>query len=591
MNTAPSSKLDRFRHFAGAAWALSRPYFFGDEKWRARGLLAAIVALNLGAVYMLVLINEWNRVFYDALQDKNADVFWRELGRFTYLAFAFVVIAVYRFYLTQLLEVRWRRWMTAHTLDRWLAHKAFYQMELLRHARASGSTPDNPDQRISEDIRLFTSETVSLSMGLLNAVVTLVSFVGILWSLSGAMSVPWGESSVTIPGFMVWLAVVYCLVGSVLTHYIGRPLIALNFEQQKREADFRHHLVRLREHSEAVAMDRGEAAERGQLDVRFGDAIQNYLRLIAAQKRLTWFTAGFGQAAVVFPFIVAAPRFFSGAIQLGELMQIASAFGRVQDALSWFVDSYDRLAAWRATTDRLTGFETSLSALPGAGLQPTASEHPDRWSVGPLQLQLPNGQALISTPALVWQAGDRIGLQGPSGSGKSTLLRALAGLWPWAQGQLSRPAMAESEVMFLPQHPYLPHGTLRQALLYPGHGTPPDDKALRAALQQAHLPHMADRLDESQPWDQVLSGGERQRLALARAFLRQPRWLITDEATSALDSATELAVTDSLLAMLESRNGAWISIAHHTAKTGLFNGFWQLSNGRLSDPSTTQQFD
>ncbi len=577
MNTAPTSKLGRFRHFVGAAWALSRPYFFGDEKWRARGLLAAIVALNLGAVYMLVLINEWNRVFYDALQDKNAEVFWRELGRFTYLAFAFVVIAVYRFYLTQLLEVRWRRWMTAHTLDRWLAHKAFYQMELLRHARASGSTPDNPDQRISEDIRLFTSETVSLSMGLLNAVVTLVSFVGILWSLSGAMSIPWGESSVAIPGFMVWLAVIYCLVGSVLTHYIGRPLIKLNFEQQKREADFRHHLMRLREHSEAVAMDRGEAAERGQLDVRFGDAIQNYLRLIAAQKRLTWFTAGFGQAAVVFPFIVAAPRFFSGAIQLGELMQIASAFGRVQDALSWFVDSYDRLAAWRATTDRLTSFESALANLPGAGTSVSEVADAAHWEMGPLTLALPNGQALLQTPALRWQAGDRIWLQGPSGSGKSTLLRALGGIWPWAQGQVHAPAQGHNDTMFLPQHPYLPHGSLRHALLYPhteGHG----DAELIGALHTAQLPHLSDRLDEVQSWDQVLSGGERQRLALARAFLKRPRWLLIDEATSALDPQTELQLIGALQAMLEARNGALIAIAHHNVKNDLFNRFWQIPN-------------
>lgn len=580
MNNAPTSKLDRFRHFAGLAWALSRPYFFGDEKWRARGLLAAIVALNLGAVYMLVLINEWNRVFYDALQDKNAEVFWRELGRFTYLAFAFVVIAVYRFYLTQLLEVRWRRWMTAHTLDRWLAHKAFYQMELLRHARAAEGTPDNPDQRISEDIRLFTSETVSLSMGLLNAVVTLVSFVGILWSLSGAMSIPWGDDSVVIPGFMVWLAVAYCLVGSVLTHYIGRPLIALNFEQQRREADFRLHLVRLREHSEAVAMDRGEAAERGQLDVRFGDAIRNYLRLIAAQKRLTWFTAGFGQAAVVFPFVVAAPRFFSGAIQLGELMQIASAFGRVQDSLSWFVDNYDRLASWRATTDRLTSFETSLTRLPGAGValsEPASGD--DAWRIAPLQLALPNGTPLIHTPELRWQAGDRIALQGPSGSGKSTLLRALAGLWPWGQGQVQTPASIEQDLMFLPQRPYLPHGTLRQALTYPTAGAPPADATLAEALKHAELSHLLPHLDEVHHWDQRLSGGERQRLALARAFIKRPRWLLMDEATSALDEVTESRVLSALASLITERNGAIISIAHHNVKTDFVNRFWQIEKG------------
>jgi len=363
------SKLSQFRRFAARAWALSSPYFGSDEKWKARGLLAAIVALNLGAVYMLVLLNEWNRVFYDALQNKNAEVFWQQLARFTGLAFGYILIAVYRFYLTQLLEIRWRAWMTAHVMGRWLGQQAFYRLELMRFTREDASLPDNPDQRIQEDLGLFTSAAVSLSMGLLNAAVTLASFVGILWGLSGSFGFHFNGSDWDIPGFMVWMAVIYALVGSVLTHYIGRPLIALNFAQQKREADFRHHLVRVREYSEAIALDRGEPVERRQLGGHFGAVLSNYLALIKAQKRLTWFTVGFGQAAVVFPFIVAAPRFFSGAIQLGELMQIASAFGRVQDALSWFVDNYDALARWRATTDRLTGFEDSLKAANGS---PTA---------------------------------------------------------------------------------------------------------------------------------------------------------------------------------------------------------------------------
>jgi len=345
MNTPALSKFQSFRLFLRKVAALALPYFRSEEKWKARGLLAAIVLLNLGAVYMLVLINEWNRVFYDALQNKDAAVFWRELGRFTYLAFGFILIAVYRFYLTQLLQMRWRAWMTGHYLDRWLAHKAFYHLELARFSQAEGATPDNPDQRISEDVNQFTSYTVSLSMGLLNAVVTLLSFVGILWGLSGSFSFSFNGTEHSIPGFMVWMAVVYALAGSVIAHFLGRPLIGLNFRQQRVEADFRHHMVRVREYSESIALDRGEAVERGQSGVRFSAVLANYLALIKRQKTLTWFTVGFGQAAVVFPFVVAAPRFFSGAIQLGELMQIASAFGRVQDALSWFVDNYDALAA------------------------------------------------------------------------------------------------------------------------------------------------------------------------------------------------------------------------------------------------------
>lgn len=365
-------KLSAFKLFTARVWALSAPYFRSEDKWKARGLLAAIVLLNLGAVYMLVLLNEWNRVFYDALQNKDEAVFWTQLARFTYLAFAFILIAVYRFYLTQLLEVRWRAWMTTHYLQRWLADHAFYKLELARFTGGdlaaantlnAVKTPDNPDQRIQEDINLFTTYSISLSMGLLNAVVTLLSFVGILWTLSGAFAFTLGGSSYNIPGFMVWMAVLYCVAGSIITHYIGRPQIKLNFQQQRVEADFRHHMVRVREYSESIALDKGEAVERSHLDTRFAAVLANYLQLIRKQKNLVWFTNFFGQAAVVFPFIVAAPRFFSGAIQLGQLMQISSAFGRVQDSLSWLVDNYSSLAAWRATTDRLTSFEDNITAL------------------------------------------------------------------------------------------------------------------------------------------------------------------------------------------------------------------------------------
>ena len=353
----PNLPKQKFSAFLKRVWTLSAPYFRSDEKWKARGLLAAIVLLNLAAVYMLVLLNDWNRLFYDALQNKDQPVFWTQLGRFTYLAFAFIIIAVYKFYLTQLLEVRWRAWMTGHYLERWLAGHAFYRLELARFSSNSGDasqSQDNPDQRIQEDIKLFTSYTISLSMGLLNSVVTLLSFIGILWVLSGTFSFSLGGSNYSIPGFMVWMAVLYCVVGSVITHYIGRPQIRLNFLQQRYEADFRHHMVRVREYSESIALDKGEQVEREQLDGRFSHVLSNFLLLIKKQKNLVWFTSFFGQAAVVFPFIVAAPRFFSGAIQLGELIQISSAFGRVQDALSWLVDNYSSLASWRATTDRLT---------------------------------------------------------------------------------------------------------------------------------------------------------------------------------------------------------------------------------------------
>ncbi|MBX9612787.1 MAG: ABC transporter ATP-binding protein/permease [Burkholderiales bacterium] len=581
-------KMASMKTLARRVWVLSLPYFQSDQKWKARALLVAIVVLNLLAVYMLVLLNDWNRLFYDALQNKDQPVFWQQLGRFTYLAFAYIIIAVYKFYLTQLLEMRWRQWMTAHYLERWLAHHAFYRMELARftgngngngNGNGSEALPDNPDQRISEDVNQFTTDTVSLTMGLLNALVTLVSFVGILWTLSGGFAFKLNGGEYNIPGFMVWMALLYCVVGSVLAHYIGRPLIRLNFNQQRLEANFRHHMVRVREYSESIALDRGEAVERRQLDARFSSVLANYLRLLKAQKNLTWFTVGFGQAAVVFPFIVAAPRFFSGAIQLGELMQISSAFGRVQDSLSWFVDNYDRLASWRATTDRLTSFEDSIS-------RQKMTEAPVEWSQSAsnnvavethdLTVTLPTGAVLLTQAQLKAGAGDRILLQGPSGSGKSTLFRALAGIWPHASGHLAHGEGFAHDTMFLPQRPYFPNGPLRDALAYPQPPGDYSDAALRQALNDALLPQLADRLDDEDTWGQKLSGGEQQRLAIARVLLKKPRWLFADEATSALDEAAEKTLYERLLAQVQATGGALVSIAHRPAVAAFHTTRWEM---------------
>lgn len=581
-----SDKLARFGNFLRQVWHLSAPYFrSSDERWKARGLLVAIVALNLGAVYMLVQINEWNRVFFDALQNKNQDVFWTQLGRFTYLAMIFIVIAVYRFYLTQLLQVRWRAWMTRDLMHRWLSGHAFYRMELARYAGAPEPTtteaglphpgqrvPDNPDQRLQEDVNLFTSQTIGLSMGFLNAVVTLVSFVGVLWALSGSFSFNFNGTTTTIPGFMVWMAVLYCTVGSVLTHYIGRPLIGLNFEQQKREADYRHHLVRVREYSESIALDQGEKVEEKNLDTRFSAVLANYLRLIAKQKQLVGFTNLFGQAAVVFPFIIAAPRFFSGAIQLGELMQIGNAFDRVQASLSWFVDNYDSLAAWRATTERLTSFEAALSKENQAAAPVDTAPAAMDIEATDLTLQLPTGATLLQGATLRAEPGQHTLVQGPSGSGKSTLFRALAGIWPWAQGRVALPA----RTMFIPQRPYFPDGALRDALAYPEPASAYTDEQLKTALQDALLPDLAARLDDRDNWTQKLSGGEQQRLAIARVLLKAPAWVLADEATSALDVPAEETLYARLKAMTEQAGGALLSIAHRPSVAAFHQRRWQL---------------
>ncbi|BDT68960.1 vitamin B12 transport ATP-binding protein BacA [Comamonadaceae bacterium OS-1] len=568
-------RLANLKAQTAQVWKLSIPYFQSEDKWKARAMLAAIVALNLLGVYLLVLLNEWNQVFYDALQNKNAAVFWQQLGRFTYIAFALIILAVYKFYITQLLEMRWRAWMTTHYLARWLSNQAFYQMELARFAKNNPEAgPDNPDQRIQEDLNQFTSLTIGLCMGVLNSVVTLVSFVGILWKLSGEFSFHLGGSEYFVPGFMVWMALLYCAAGSIITFYIGRPQIKLNFQQQRVEADFRHHMVRVREYSESIALDHGEKVERAHLDTRFEAVLANYLRLLKAQKRLIWFNSFFGQAAVVFPFIVAAPRFFSGAIQLGTLMQIASAFGRVQDSLSWFVDNYSSLATWRATTDRLTSFEEQIQAL---ALIPSAQAATKTAADNTLQahnltLRLPDGSVLLDGVNLQAHPGDHILLSGPSGSGKSTLFRAFAAIWPFSSGQIALPA----DAMFIPQRPYFPDGSLRSALAYPTAASGYSDDALRQALVDALLPDLADQLDQEAAWGQKLSGGEQQRLAIARVLLKKPRWIFADEATSALDATAENLIYKRLLALVESAQGAIISIAHRPGVAAFHSKRWTL---------------
>jgi putative ATP-binding cassette transporter len=561
-----SSPWQKSRLQLSRVWALSLPYFQSEEKWRARLLLGACVGLNLGMVYLMVLLNDWNRVFYDALQNRDAEVFWQQLGVFAGLATCFIIVSVYRFYLTQLLEIRWRAWMTRDYLQRWLSHHVFYRIEL----QSQPGNTDNPDQRIQEDVQQFTSDTVDLSLGLLDASVTLLSFVGILWALSGGFSFQWQGAEYDIPGFMVWMALTYALGGSLIGHWIGRSMASLNFAQQRLEADFRHHLMRVREYSEAIALDRGNTVERASLQARFTQVLDNFMRLLRVQKRYTWFNSGYGQAAVVFPMLVAAPRYFSGAIQLGELMQISSAFGQVQESLSWFISNYSRLAAWQATTLRLTSFQDQMQAMAGDTPSTDAAsnlpaEGVNRLYTAPLTVWLPNGHVLLADTTLTVNAGDSVLIRGPSGCGKSTLLRVLAGIWPYAStpGVSTSPLVTlPKDSVFMPQRPYFPEGSLRQALTYPDNATIYSDAQLQHALDEALLPHLASQLDVEGHWTQQLSGGEQQRLALARVLLKRPRWVFADEATSALDEASEKHVYDQLKAMVQAQGGALVSIAH-----------------------------
>jgi vitamin B12/bleomycin/antimicrobial peptide transport system ATP-binding/permease protein len=516
------------------AWRLAKPYWVSKEKWSARGLLLAVVALNLGNVYISVRLNEWNNAFYNALQKLDSGEFFRQLGVFCFLAAVFIVMAVYALYLSQMLQIRWRRWLTRRYLGAWLADRAYYHLDLK-------SATDNPDQRISEDLNQFTSYLLTLSLGLLTSVVSLVSFLFILWGLSGPANIAFGAwGTLHIPAYLVWAALFYAGVGTWLTIKIGRPLVPLNFDQQRFEADFRFSLVRLRENAESVALYRGEAMELNVFQERFRSVFENFWQIMKGQKRLAWFTSGYGQIALIFPIVVVAPRYFAKQIGLGGLMQVVSAFTSVQSSLSFIISSYTNIAAWQAVTERLIGFEERLSAIHHSAREtgPLAIRRAESGvAVRGLDLDLPDGTPLLRGINFTAISGAAMLITGPSGAGKSTLLRAIAGLWPYGRGEISLP---NGRILFVPQRPYLPLGKLPAALLYPSGDTNSISTAsLAAVLTQVGLGALVEELDAVHDWSLRLSPGEQQRFAFARIFLMQPALVFLDEATSALDESSE----------------------------------------------------
>ena len=528
--------MNEWKKFLSGIWKLTKGYWNSEDKKRAWLLLITIIALNLTIVYLLVLITNWYNNFYNSLQAYDQDAAFNYMKQFTGLAALYIITAVYQVYLRQMLEINWRRWITDVYLSRWLHHENYYRMQLIK------SATDNPDQRISDDLKMFTSMTLQLSLGLLKAVVTLISFIAILWHLSGVLTVPTGGGGeIKIYGYMVWAAVAYAFLGTYLTHIIGRPLIKLNFNQQKYEADFRFSLVRLRENSESVAFYGGEGVERETFLKRFHAVVDNFWQIMRRQKRLNGFTSGYGQLAIIFPFVVALPRYFAKEIQLGGLMQISSAFGRVQDALSFFVDAYASLAEWRAVVDRLTSFVEDMEHAEqsrreeGEKLRVAVQDSPS-LVLSNLTINLPeDGRILLKNFSFQLGAGDSLLVCGPSGIGKSTFLRTLAGLWPYAEGAISLPP--KYDALFVPQKPYLPLGTLREAFYYPEQKGSEAD--LKRALALCRLEGLLTYLDRTEDWSRVLSLGEQQRVAFARVLLKKPGWLFLDEATSALDESIE----------------------------------------------------
>jgi putative ATP-binding cassette transporter len=542
--------------FLRQAWDLAWPYWKSDEKWSAIGLLAAVIALNLITVWLNVRFNYWNNDFYNALQQYDWPEFWRQFVIFGALALAFIVVGVYSSYLRGILHIRWRRWLTERFLRNWLEDQAYYRMQL------NQATTDNPDQRISDDLNRFASISLTLSLGLLSSFVTLVSFLSILWTLSGALTIPLGGgASIDIPGYMVFAALIYAVAGTMLTRWIGYPLIRLNFDQQRYEADFRFSMVRLRENAENVAFYGGEAREFDTFQTRFVRVVANWWGIIKRRKKLTWFTYGYDQVAIVFPFLVAAPRYFDKVIQLGGLMQIASAFRQVQESLSFIISSYTEIAEYQSVVQRLAGFREKMNEIAAEQQRPQAIEivrDGTGVAVDALDLKLPDGRSLRPDITLAATPGKSLLITGASGAGKSTLLRAIAGLWPFGRGRIR---VGDGRCLFLPQRPYLPLGTLADALVYPRSAAELPRDNLAEALRTVGLPELVDRLEEEANWAQRLSIGEQQRLAFARVLLARPEIVFLDEATSALDEAAEV----SLYRLL--REAPWkptiVSVGHH----------------------------
>ena len=558
---------------------LITPYWNSEEKKSARLYLAGIITLTIAAVYMTLLLNEWFNSFYSALQNYDSDAVYRGLLRFTGLAFAHIAFAVYSYYLQQRLALRWRKWMTKNYLAKWTGQQMYYRLEMF-----SQGTADNPDQRISEDINLFTARTLSFMSGLLRSATTIVCFIFVLWNLSEVLSFSAAGQEIHIYGYLVWTALAYSVFGTWITHKVGHRLVSLNYLQQKLEADFRFSMVRLRETAESVAFYNGAAKEESFLSNRFMTLLRNTLFIIKKQKQLSWLTNSYAQIAIIFPFVVAVPRYLSQNISLGGLMQIANCFGKVQDAMSYFVDVYASLAEWQSCAERLLSFDKHIAAIEKETEEKSGSlvreETPDRLRLTDVTISVPamdenkRTREIISSAACTIRSGEHVILKGPSGSGKSTFLRTLAGFWPYVKGHISIPA--PSEMMFIPQKPYIPMGTSAEAVSYPLETA--DEEILSSLLVECGLSHLMEKPDTEADWSHILSLGEQQKLAFVRVFLRKPKWVFLDEATSAMDEETE----EKMYRLLTALPGTTvISIGHRSTLDKWHDRVLRIENGKL----------
>ena len=557
--------------FARHLWRLTRVYWTSaDAKWGA-GLLALCIAGELGLVYCNVRLAIAQSGVFDAVQDKQWPEFVTAIEIFLGVALGVVFVSTYRIYVRNILQMRWRTQLTDHFLGEWMGPHAFLHRELYHNET------DNPDQRISQDIQSFVASALGLSLSLLSAVATLVSFAGILWTLSGEWPLRIAGLELWIPGLMMWVAILYAVLSMWLTHLVGRRLVSINFDRLRFEADFRYGLVRFRDHVEAVALARGENVEHQGALARFSNVINNWWLLITAQRNLTLLTSGVGQANGIVPLLVAAPAFFAGRMTLGAVTETQIAYGQVSGALSWFVDAYQEIAAWRASIERLATFAEMLESTRarlarGDGIR-VETGAADALQLVKLDLAQADGSVLASDLNTTIRAGERVAVLGPAGPVKSTLFRAIAGLWPFGGGRIELPGQCYP--LFLPPQPYLPIGTLRDAVSYPSPKGTFTDQAIGEVLGLVDLGHLKPRLDESEPWDQQLSIDEAQRLTFARALLHEPEWVVMDDATGALDEATEKRVYE----ILEQRlpHAALVSISNRATIQPYHQRNWTIA--------------
>lgn len=506
-----------------------KSYWCSKDSLKSWFLLLAIIALTGGSVYIATSINTWYKTFWDVIQQYDLDGFKQQIVVFIILASIHVLVSVYNAYLKSCLAINWRTWLTGKTMDRWLQSDNYYKLQLL------DKNTDNPDQRIAEDLNLFVSATIVLILGTATDIAMLFTFGVVLWNLSSAVTITvWGYQVSLPDGYMCYLALLYAILGTALTFYLGRPLVRLNFRQQRYEADFRFSLIRVRENGESIALYKGDKEEGKYLRHSFADLVANYIKLIVCTKRLGFLTLGYAQTAVIFPILISAPLYFAKIITMGSIMQINSAFGRVQDSLSTLVSNFNSWASWKSVVDRLSLFYMSLEEVERIACLKTPQDR-SALEVEKLELKSPRGQLLLEDLNLSLKQGQSLLIRGPSGCGKSTLIKAIAGIWPYADGEVHY--IHDSQALFLSQKPYLPQGTLRLAASYPS--APETEGQTEHYFKLLGLEHLIPHLDEVDIWSHILSLGEQQRVAVVRALINKPQILFLDEASSAMDELTE----------------------------------------------------